>query len=110
MSNPINQSHKSSDENEENYNGNALDGGKNIVENNYNNENNFSLLNHNSNENGENNILANLLNDISGNEIQKEKATTLSKHHSKNSEDFLNHEIINTNSRLSNNSLGKSLI
>ena len=110
MNNPINQSHKSSDENEENNDGNALGGGKNIVENNYNNENNFSLLNNNSNENGEKNSLANLLNDISGNEIQKEKANTLSKHHSKNSEDFLNHEIINTNSRLSNNSLGKSLI
>ena len=69
-------------------------------------ETNFSLINNNSNENGEKNSLANLLNDISGNEIQKEKVTSLSKLHSKNCEGFLNHKIFNINSRLSNNSFG----
>ena len=78
--------------------------------NNINNENNFILLNNNSGENANNNSLINLLNEISGNDTQKDKPTTISKHQSKNSDEFSNIEIININNRLPNNIFGKSLI
>ena len=78
--------------------------------NNINNENNFILLNNNSGENANNNSLINLLNEISGNDTQKDKPTKISKHQSKNSDEFSNIEIININNRLPNNIFGKSLI
>jgi hypothetical protein len=75
--------------------------------NNINYDNNFSLLNNNSGENANNNSLINLLNEISGNDSQKDKQTTTSKNKSKNSDEFSN-EIIKINIRPHNNLVGKS--
>ncbi len=65
------------------------------------------LLHNNLRENGNNNSIINLLNEISGNDIQKDKPTTTSKNQSKNFDEFLNNEIININNRNSKNILGK---
>jgi len=65
------------------------------------------LLHNNLRENGNNSSLINLLNEISGNDIQKDKQTTTSKNQSKNSDEFLNNEIININNRNLKNILGK---
>ncbi len=65
------------------------------------------MLRNNLRENGNNNSLISLLNEISGNDIQKDKQTITSKNQSKNSDEFLNNEIININNRNSKNILGK---
>ena len=52
----------------------------------------------------------NLLNEISGNDSQKDKQSTTSKNQSKKSDNFLNNEIININNIPQNNLFGKSFI
>ena len=114
MQNQNNQGHEHNEDGRENNNDeNAnniinIEDGKIIY--NFNNDNNFSQINNNSGENGNNSSFMNLLNEISGNDSQKDKQSTTSKNPSKKSDDFFSNEIINFNNIPQNNLSGKLFI